>query len=147
MADGGREGVGGDGGVGWGDDGGGRGGSEGGEGGGGGGEGGSEGGGVGDGGGVSGGGGHAKHRYSEHARAARDRERAFARFPKDGRPMQAGSIKTRVEPSYDACIQRLRLECHKLLSTFAFNFNLCRYSTVSGRTSRYTVTGPGQGGY
>ena len=41
--------------------------------------------------------------------------------------MQVGSIKTRVESAPGVCNQRLKLKYDKLLSSFAFKFNLRRY--------------------
>jgi hypothetical protein len=45
-----------------------------------------------------------------------------------GMVVQADSIKTRVESACGVCHQRLKAEYHKLLSTFAFNFNLRYYA-------------------
>ena len=47
-----------------------------------------------------------------------------------GRAVQVDSIKTRVESAYGVCNQRLKVRYHKLLSAFAFNFNMRRYSWV-----------------
>ena len=47
--------------------------------------------------------------------------------PVRGRAAQVDSIRTRVESAYGVCNQCLKLEYQKLLSTFAFNFNLRRY--------------------
>jgi len=44
--------------------------------------------------------------------------------------VQVDSIKTRVETSACLWFQRLKLESHKLLSTFAINFNLRRHTKV-----------------
>jgi hypothetical protein len=43
--------------------------------------------------------------------------------------VQVDSIKTRVESAYGVCNQRLKLKYDKLLSTFAFKFNLRHYNT------------------
>jgi len=44
--------------------------------------------------------------------------------------VQVASIKTCVESAYGLRLQRLKLGYHKLLSTFAFNFNLRHYAKV-----------------
>jgi hypothetical protein len=41
--------------------------------------------------------------------------------------VQVDSIKTRVESAYGVCNQRLKLKYDKLLSSFAFKFNLRHY--------------------
>ena len=46
--------------------------------------------------------------------------------------MQVDSIKTCVDSAYVVCNQRLKLEYHELLSMFAFNFNLRRYTEAGG---------------
>ena len=53
-----------------------------------------------------------------------------------GRAVQVDSSKPGVESAYyGVCNQRGKLEYHKLLSTFASNFNLLRYSLVTWTAS------------
>jgi hypothetical protein len=44
-----------------------------------------------------------------------------------GRAVKLDSIKIRAESAYGVCNQRLRLKYDKLLSSFAFKFNLRHY--------------------
>jgi hypothetical protein len=48
-----------------------------------------------------------------------------------GRAVQVDSIKTRVESAFGVCKQRLKLKYDKLLSSFAFKFNLRHYASAS----------------
>jgi hypothetical protein len=47
------------------------------------------------------------------------------------RRCKVDSINTRVESAYGSSVQRLKLECRKLLLTFAFNSNARRYNKVA----------------
>ena len=44
--------------------------------------------------------------------------------------MQVDGIKTHVESAFGVCNQRLKLKYDKLLSGFAFKFNLRHYTTA-----------------
>ena len=48
-----------------------------------------------------------------------------------GGAVQLDTIKTRVESAPGVCNQRLKLKHDELLSSFAFKFNLRRYTAVS----------------
>jgi len=60
-----------------------------------------------------------------------------------GRSVQVDGIKPRVESAYGVCNQRLKLESHKLLLTFAFNFNLRRHikAAVAGKPADWILVG------
>jgi hypothetical protein len=48
-----------------------------------------------------------------------------------GRAVQVASIKTRAETSARPWLQHLKLDYHELLSNFAFNFSLHRYTQAT----------------
>jgi len=66
-------------------------------------------------------------------------ERERVRGPHQGRSLQLDGIKPRVESAYGVCNQRLKLKSHKLLSTFAFNFNLRRHTKAGSLKSSREV--------